>query len=124
MKSSKCSAANIFNTHIVNALHRILCAEMLTPKKKNQAWTSHASLYSNLISLLTSDASPAFKAYDTQGMFCSGVNWLYCPQQGQNTKCKWDKISMTARKVPSAQTFSCCTTGIAFDHNSAERAEI
>lgn len=36
------------------------------------------------IKLLTSDASPAFKGYDTLGMFSCSKAWWYCPQQGQN----------------------------------------
>lgn len=51
---------------------------------------------------------------------CFVAVWLGNIAHSRDRICKWDKISVTARKVPSVQTFSCCTASISFGYDSAE----
>lgn len=53
---------------------------------------------------------------------CFEAVWLSNAVHSRDRICKWDQISVVARKVPSVETFGCCTAGSFSCYNSGRGA--
>lgn len=110
---SKCNAANIQRFYCFT-----LCIEFyqLRLSHLKRLEVRHAEFHSTQISYRCS-----LKAMiHTE---CCAAVWLGNISHSRNKICKWGKISVTAKKMPSVQTFSRRTTGLDFGYNSAEGEE-
>lgn len=115
----------MYKDFIVYALHRIPSAVTLTPKKTKLGHQMRpAEFHSTQISYHCSQAMLPLLLKAIIHSKCSVAMGLGNIAHSRDRICKWDKISVTAREVPSVQTFSCRTTGFYFCYYSAQGQEV
>lgn len=103
---------DVISTRIVYALHRILSAETLTPQKtKRGHQMRRAEFHSTQISYRCSQAMLPRPLKAMIRGECFLAVWLGNIAHRRDRICKWDKISVTASKVPPVRSVSCRTTG-------------